>query len=62
MSDCVHHWKQEAGNLHAPFVCKRCGEEKVMETDFYKLYEAHYGRPFDRNESGAPLKPRIAAA
>lgn len=50
METCVHHWKQEAGDIHAPFVCKRCGEAKVMETDFYRLYEARFGRPWDRTE------------
>jgi hypothetical protein len=61
MATCVHHWKQDAGDLRAPFVCKRCGEVKVMETDFYKLYEAHYGRPFERSEEGAPRRKTVAA-
>lgn len=60
MDNCVHHWKQEGG-IRAPFVCKRCGAEKVMETDFYALYEAHYGKPFDKNESGQPIKRGVAA-
>ena len=61
MATCVHHWKQEIGDIRAPFVCKRCGEAKVMETDFYKLYESHYGKPFERNETGLPKQRGVAA-
>jgi hypothetical protein len=57
MSICVHHWRQEAGALHSPFVCKHCGESKGMETDFYKLYE----KPFDRNEDALEEQALIAA-
>lgn len=50
MSDCIHHWRQEVGDVHAPFECVNCGEVKVLETDFYKLFEARTGRPWARNE------------
>ena len=49
---------QAFGDIHAPFNCIHCGETKVMETDFYKLFEARSGRPWDRPESqtnGSPL-------
>jgi len=61
MSICVHHWRQEAGAIHSPFVCKHCGESKEMETDFYKLYEATRGKPFDRNEDVREEQPLVAA-
>ena len=61
MADCVHHWRQPIGDVHAPFVCKHCGESKVMETDFYKLYEARTGKPWDRPE-GPLLSPKTVAA
>ena len=57
MSDCVHHWRQEAGDIHAPFTCIRCGEVKELETDFYKLYEARTGRPWARNEDRGSSSP-----
>ena len=54
MTTCTHHWRQTLGDIHAPLSCIRCGEAKVMETDFYKLFEARTGRPWDRsNEQSA---------
>jgi len=32
-----------------------------METDFYKLYEATRGKPFDRNEDVREEQPLVAA-
>ena len=61
MDKCIHHWKQE-GDLRSPFVCKHCGEVKQMETDFYALYETHYGRPFERTEQTGTAKPGFIAA
>ena len=62
MAGCVHHWKQDPQDIQAPFTCKHCGEVRFMETDFFKLYENHYGKPWDRTESGNhPLRPAIAA-
>jgi len=58
MTTCMHHWRQAFGDIHAPFNCIHCGETKVMETDFYELFEARSGRPWDRPESqtnGSPL-------
>lgn len=62
MDTCTHHWKQEDGNLHAPFVCKRCGAVKQMETDFYRLYEARYGKPWSKAEPGLPSQTISVAA
>ncbi len=61
MAACVHHWKQEVGDIHAPFECKNCGEVKVIETDFYKLFEARNGRPWDRQETHSTKGTAIAA-
>ena len=61
MSDCVHHWRQEVGNLRAPFECIRCGEVRVMETDFYRLYEARRGKPWDRFDDGRQDRPLAVA-
>ena len=60
MAECVHHWRQEIGDIHAPFQCIHCGESKVIETDFYRLFEARTGRPFDRVE-GATAAGSAAA-
>ena len=50
MSDCIHHWRQNVGGIHAPFTCINCGDVKELETDFYKLFEARTGKPWARSE------------
>ena len=61
MSSCVHHWRQETGNLKAPFVCIHCGESRVMETDFYALFEARHGAPFNKLEDVHQDRPLAVA-
>ena len=57
MSDCIHHWRQEAGDVEAPFRCINCGDVKAMETDFYKLFESRKGRPWRPTYAHSPSFP-----
>lgn len=53
MSDCAHHWKQEPGNLSAPFVCARCGKTQGMVTNYSVLAKRKREKETGQTPQGA---------
>jgi hypothetical protein len=48
--------------MHAPFTCILCGESKVMETDFYKMFDERGGRTWDKLDDRRQDQPLPLAA
>jgi hypothetical protein len=48
--------------MHAPFTSIHCGESKVMETDFYKIFDERGGRTWDKLDGNRQDQPLLLAA